>query len=111
MLFTKATYAELRQGYTNRNGFIFTALTDPANVHDAIVVHVPQSAGCITPQLPHSSRSFAEHLALIQSEGLEKAIVISCGSFHQTLRQTDSIFRRCIICHALNGFAVKRPMV
>lgn len=77
MFFTKATYAELRQGYTNRNGFIFTTLTDPANVHDAIVVHVLQSAGCITPQLPHSSRSFAEHLALIQSEGLEKAIVIS----------------------------------
>ena len=46
-------------------------------MHDAIVVHVLQSAGCITPQLPHSSRSFAEHLALIQSEGLEKAIVIS----------------------------------
>lgn len=77
MFFAKATYAELRQGYTNRNGFIFTTLTDPANVHDAIVVHVLQSAGCITPQLPHSSRSFAEHLALIQSEGLEKAIVIS----------------------------------
>ena len=61
MFFTKATYAELRQGYTNRNGFIFTALTDPTNVHDAIVVHAPQSAGCITPQLPHSSRSFAEN--------------------------------------------------
>ena len=49
MFFAKATYAKLRQGYTNRNGFIFTALTDPANVHDAIVVHVLQSAGCITP--------------------------------------------------------------
>jgi len=49
MFFAKAIYAELRQGYTNRNGFIFTALTDPANVHDTIVVHVPQSADCITP--------------------------------------------------------------
>ncbi len=79
MFFEKASRENILNGFTDRDGFIFTSLTAPTNVHDAIVIHVPQTANCLSPKFPHSSKSLDEHLSLIQSQNLEKAIVICEG--------------------------------
>lgn len=60
-----------------RDGFVFTAITHPGNVYDAIVIRHPQNAPCFSPRMKRSSRSLKEHIDFIQSNKIEKALIIA----------------------------------
>lgn len=70
-------YKALADHYIIRDGYIFVAITHPANVFDAIVIKYPQDAVCFSPRLPNSKRSLEEHIALINELKIEKALVIA----------------------------------
>lgn len=63
--------------YILRNGFPFTAVKHPANVYDAIVVKYPQDVPCFSPRMVGSSHSLEEQIELINSYGIEKALIIA----------------------------------
>ncbi len=75
--FKQATLAELMSHYTVRNGFVFYAITEPTNIRDAIVLHIPKDAECLAPQIPASDRSLEEHISFINEHQLEKALIIA----------------------------------
>lgn len=77
MEFLEATLAELMLHYTVRDGFIFYSITNPANIRDAIVLHIPHDAQCLAPQIPASGKSLEEHIAFINEHKLEKALIIA----------------------------------
>lgn len=54
----------LAQGYVDREGYIFTALTGPANVYNAIVLRQPSDALCFSPRVGISKHSLEEHIGL-----------------------------------------------
>ena len=68
---------DLDRGYTFREGFIFAALTYPANVYDAIVIRNPENADCWSPKWGFSKRSLEEHIQYVNDNQIEKAIVIA----------------------------------
>lgn len=68
---------DLSRGYVFREGFVFTSITEPANIYDAVVIRESLQSTSITPRIPFSSRSFCEHVSLIQQHGLKKALVIA----------------------------------
>ncbi len=61
--------------YIVRNGFVFTALTRPTNVFDAIVIKHPRDAACFHLWKPGSERTLEEQIALINTYKLEKAVI------------------------------------
>lgn len=69
--------ADLSCGFVYRDGFVFTAIDEPANVYDALVIHESDKSTCMTPRLPFSSHSLSEHITLIQQHGIKKAFVIA----------------------------------
>lgn len=60
-----------------RDGFVFTAITHPGNVFDAIVIKYPQNTLCFSPRIRSSTRSLKEHIDFIQSNKIEKALIIA----------------------------------
>ncbi|MBQ6796947.1 MAG: hypothetical protein IJP10_02930 [Clostridia bacterium] len=68
---------DLSNGYVKREGYIFTALTHPGNVYDAIVIRQPIQADVESPIYEKSSRSLEEHISFINKYQLEKAVVIA----------------------------------
>ena len=67
----------LMQRYIIRDGFIFTAITHPGNVYDAIVLRVPSDAPCSSPLMPKPQRSLEDHIKLINKKQIEKALIIA----------------------------------
>lgn len=67
----------LEKAYINRDGFIFSAITEPANIYDAIVIRAPENADIVAPKRGFSNHSLEEHIKLINEYKLEKAIIIA----------------------------------
>ena len=63
--------------YVVRDGFIFTSMTEPANVFDAIVIRHPSNCDCWTPKLGRSSRTLNEHIRFINDHHISKAVIIA----------------------------------
>lgn len=64
------------KGYTIINGFAFTALTYPFNVHDAIIVKCKGISDCETPQYDIPYHTIEEYTAFIEQKQIEKAVII-----------------------------------
>ena len=67
----------LSKGYINRDGFNFTAIGEPTNVYNALIIKNPQNAACWSPHVPTSARSLEEHIALVNEYKLEKAQIVA----------------------------------
>lgn len=59
------------------DGYVFTAITSPANVYDAIVIKYPHNIPCFSPYKKGSLRSLQEQIDFINGCGIEKALIIS----------------------------------
>lgn len=60
-----------------REGFIFTSISEPVNILDAIVIRNPLNCDCWTPKKSFSERSLEDHIKIINKYRLEKAIIIA----------------------------------
>lgn len=67
----------LHKHYIFRHGYVFTSISNPANIFDTIVIRNPGTADCWTPQYGFSEHSLSEHIDLINHFGLEKAVIIA----------------------------------
>ena len=85
----------LKQGYQQINGFIFKALVYPANIFDAIVVHIPPNAHAWGNSTVLSQRTLAEHIEFINIHKLDKAIIIAENLYFLTC--CPSLKHLCII--------------
>ena len=68
---------DLRRHYTIRNGFVFTSITEPANVFDAIVLRFPETCDCHTPKVGFSEHSLKDCIDLIRRYNIKKALIIA----------------------------------
>jgi hypothetical protein len=64
---------DLSKGYTEIDGFIFTMVTSPANIHDGIVIRNPENAVAEYPRSGFSKKTLEEHIDYINRNRLEKA--------------------------------------
>ena len=69
--------SDLYRSYVFRNGFAFTAINEPANVYDAIVIRNPSKCECWTPKQAFSSHTLEEHIEFINRHRIEKALIIA----------------------------------
>ncbi len=67
----------LQMHYIVREGYIFTSITEPANVFDAIVIRNPSNCDCWTPKLGRSTRTLDEHIRFIHDHYIRKALIIA----------------------------------
>ena len=70
-------YETLRLNYCYRDGFVFTSISEPANIYDAILIRNPISCNTNSPILGFSNRSLDEHIVFINKHKISKAIVIA----------------------------------
>lgn len=63
--------------YILRDGFVFTAVTHPGNIYDAIVIKYPQDVQCFSPRMKGSIRSLKEQIDFINTYKFEKAMIIA----------------------------------
>lgn len=61
----------------DRDGFIFTSITYPANVYDAIVIKYPRDIRCFSAMGLGSKHSLETQINLINNLGIEKALIIA----------------------------------
>ena len=69
-------HSSVEQDFTVRSGFVFEAVTNPANVYDALVIRNPSNAHAWGERRAISDRSLEEHISLVNQLQLEKAVVI-----------------------------------
>lgn len=67
----------LMRRYVWRNDFLFTSITHPGNIYDAIIIKSPKNARCSSPLLPSSPLSLEKHIAFINDYKIEKALIIT----------------------------------
>jgi hypothetical protein len=67
----------LAQGYRFYDGYVFTAIRNPANVFDAILVRNPSNARRFGGKEIESIHSLCDHIEYINKYGIEKAEVIA----------------------------------
>lgn len=67
---------DLQKHYTMRDGFVFTSITEPANIFDAIVLRYPESCDCHTPKVGFSNHTLGDCIEFINQFKIEKALVI-----------------------------------
>lgn len=67
----------LKKHYIIRDGFVFTCLTPPTNVYDAIVIRNPEEADCFSPKHGFSSKSLEDHIEYVRKNEIERAIIIA----------------------------------
>ena len=67
---------DIFKGYTIINGFAFTALTYPFNVHDAIIVKCKGVSDCEAPKYDIPDDTLEDYAAFIEKEKIEKAVII-----------------------------------
>lgn len=63
-------------GYTIINGYAFTALTFPFDVHDAIIVKCKGLSDCAAPQYDIPCHTIEDYTAFIERNKIEKAVII-----------------------------------
>lgn len=67
----------LGKRYIVRDGMVFTSITHPANIYDAIVVKYPPDIPCTSPNMHGSICSLKEQLEFIRVHKIEKALIIA----------------------------------
>lgn len=67
----------LMQRYIIRDGFVFSQVTFPANIYDAIVIKNPPHTPCSSPKIIDSAKSLQEHIDFINKYKIEKALIIA----------------------------------
>lgn len=60
-----------------RQGFVFTAIHNPTNVFNGIVIRNPVDCDCWSPKKSFSEHTLNEHISLINNHKLEKATIIA----------------------------------
>ena len=65
------------QKYIIRDGFVFSRVTHPGNIYDAIVIKHPQNTPCSCPKIVSSQKSLQEHIDFINKYKIEKALIIA----------------------------------
>jgi hypothetical protein len=68
---------DLSRRYVLRDGFVFSALTSPANVYDAILIKVPNDIRSFYGSQFPTSRTLEEHIDFINKYKIEKATIIA----------------------------------
>lgn len=58
-----------------REGFVFTAVDEPSNVLDAIVIRNPEHCNCWCPKKSFSKHSLEKHIEFINKYNIEKAFI------------------------------------
>lgn len=74
---TITDYSIIAQRYILREGFVFTAVTFPGVVYDAIVIKYPRDVPCFSPRMAGSAHSLEEHIDFINKYKIEKALIIA----------------------------------
>ena len=69
--------ASLINGFVIRKGFMFTSITKPANVFDAIVIRHPKDVRCYDYRMDMCFRTLDEHINFINQHKIEKALIIT----------------------------------
>ena len=59
------------------DGFVFTSLSEPTNVFNAIVIRNPTNCDCSSPKLAFSNKSLDEHIDYIKKHNIKKAVIIA----------------------------------
>ena len=67
----------LGKRYIVRDGMVFTSITHPANIYDAIVVKYPPDIPCTSPNIPGSICSLEKQLEFIRVHKIEKVLIIA----------------------------------
>lgn len=65
-------------GYFSYNdGYCFTAITEPLNIHDAIILRNPELCDCWSPKYGKSRHSLSEQIDYVNKNHIKKACVIA----------------------------------
>ena len=67
----------MNHNYIERDGFIFTGINPPFKVYDALVIRNPSSARCWGDNIPQSTRSLEEHVALVNQIGVDSVDAVA----------------------------------
>lgn len=67
---------DIYKGYTIIDGFGFTHVTYPGNVHDGIIIKCTNKSDCESPQYEVPNRSISDYVKYINDNNIEKAAVI-----------------------------------
>lgn len=67
----------LGRGYILRDGFVFTSITYPTNIYDAIVIKYPCNVPCLSPRVEASTHCLEEQISFINKYKIEKALIIA----------------------------------
>ena len=67
----------LGERYIDRSGFIFTSLTHPGNIYDAIFIKKVQNERGFFRGFPNSKRTLEEHIQFIKKNNLKKAVILA----------------------------------
>lgn len=67
---------DIFKGYTIIEGYSFTAVTYPLNVHDAIIIKCEGVSDCASPQYDIPYHTIEEYTAYIQKNDIQKAVII-----------------------------------
>lgn len=88
----------------DREGFIFTAITEPANVYDAIVIKYPSDTPCFSPRIDASLHSLEEQIDFVNKHSVEKALIIADNIEFITMCPTLKYLRIIPSDNAGDGF-------
>ncbi len=67
---------DISKGYTITNGFAFTAISYPFNVHDAIIVKCKGVSDCEVPQYDIPDHTIEDYVIFINKMKIQKAVII-----------------------------------
>ena len=67
---------DIFKGYTMINGYAFTALTYPFNVHDAIIIKCSGVSDCEAPQYDIPCHTIEDYAVFIKKMEIQKAVII-----------------------------------
>ncbi len=70
-------FNDLQKHYTIRDGFVFTSITEPANIFDAIVLRYPETCDCHTPKVGFSDCTLQECIFIVKKYNIKKALIIA----------------------------------
>lgn len=76
--YTKSIVTDSNLNYCiYRLGFVFTSITEPSNIFDAIVIRNPSECDCWSPKKSFSNHTLEEHIDFINEYKIEKALIIA----------------------------------
>ena len=65
------------KGYIERNGFIFTCVTHPANIYDALYIRNVKNDNLVFRNFPMVNTSLSDHIQLVNNYELRKASIFA----------------------------------